>query len=158
MVATHGTGRRENAVRVFQPRRSSASEARLFVTVTLHGWGDDKIMDNAITVTNELFINAVTHAGTVITVRLRRLAGVLIAEVEDLDPREPSRTHAGMEDESSRGLELVEALSIRWGCRPMPLGKVVWAEIATDDKRPDHSPPWTHHHPHEKGPVPSQTR
>ncbi|SDN82726.1 ATP-binding protein, partial [Streptomyces wuyuanensis] len=43
-------------------------------------------------------------------------------------------------DENGRGLFLVSQLSRRWGSRPIPGGKVVWAEqelISAFGKKPD---------------------
>nr|WP_236071160.1 ATP-binding protein [Streptomyces polyasparticus] len=37
------------------------------------------------------------------------------------------------EDETGRGLHLVEALSLRWGCIPQPGGKTVWFELHCAD-------------------------
>ena len=133
MVANRGMSRLAGVERGFRPLPASASEARRFVTETLHGWDDDEIADTAIAVTNELFINAVTHAHTEITVRLRRLAGAVISEIEDLDFREPQRHQPTDEDEHFRGLQVVDALSTRWGCRATTTGKVVWAELTIDD-------------------------
>jgi histidine kinase-like protein len=57
-------------------------------------------------------------------------AHVLI-EVGDQDPRMPMAKAAGPDDESGRGLMLVEALCERWGCDMSPgwNGKLVWAEV-----------------------------
>ena len=57
----------------------------------------------------------------------------LVAEVWDQAPGVPVRLSAGREDESGRGLDLVDMLTdSRWGwhpARPGP-GKCVWAEFA----------------------------
>jgi anti-sigma regulatory factor (Ser/Thr protein kinase) len=57
-------------------------------------------------------------------------AHVLI-EVWDQDPRIPVATAAGPDDESGRGLMLVEALCERWDCATPTgwQGKVVCAEL-----------------------------
>ena len=57
----------------------------------------------------------------------------VLIEVWDQDPRLPIARAAGPDDESGRGLTLVEALCERWDCgmRPGWDGKVVWAEVRT---------------------------
>lgn len=52
-------------------------------------------------------------------------------EVWDQDPHIPVSKAASPDDESGRGLMLVEALSERWGCDTTPgqSSKVVWAEL-----------------------------
>ncbi|MFD9282149.1 ATP-binding protein [Streptomyces mirabilis] len=53
---------------------------------------------------------------------------VLTCEVSDTNPCTPRPRRARTMDESGRGLFLVTNLSRRWGSRPIPGGKVVWAE------------------------------
>ncbi|MFD7438187.1 ATP-binding SpoIIE family protein phosphatase [Streptomyces sp. NPDC059861] len=48
---------------------------------------------------------------------------------ESVEPSLPRSRSAGTTDENGRGLLLVSQLSRRWGCRPIPGGKVVWAEV-----------------------------
>lgn len=50
----------------------------------------------------------------------------------------PELSHAGEEDESGRGLFLVEAVADRWGCDLQSSGgwlrgKEVWAELHAED-------------------------
>jgi len=78
---------------------------------------------------------------TEITVRLRRLAGAVISEIEDLDFREPQRHQPTDEDEHFPGLQVVDALSTRWGCRATTTGKVVWAELTIDTHKRGEVPP-----------------
>jgi hypothetical protein len=55
----------------------------------------------------------------------------VLIEVWDQDPRMPVAKAAGGNDESGRGLMLVEALCERWdsGVAPGWDGKVVWAQV-----------------------------
>jgi PAS domain S-box-containing protein len=68
-------------------------------------------------------------AGREFTVRLRRGASAIWAEVFDSDLRLPRIRSAGENDEGGRGLYLVDQLATRWGSRPTPEGKAVWFEM-----------------------------
>jgi serine phosphatase RsbU (regulator of sigma subunit) len=130
MVANVGLSRKEHVRRAFAPDPGHAAQVRAFVESSLTAWGDTELVIPAVSVVNELYINAVAHARTAITLHLRRLPHMLIAEVEDLDGHEPRRSIASPEDEHHRGLQIVEAFSTRWGTRRTATGKVVWAEFA----------------------------
>jgi hypothetical protein len=69
-----------------------------------------------------------------ITVRMLGLATGLGIEVWDVSPALPTaiahRGDAEWQAEGGRGLRLVEMLAHRWGWRPAPRGKVVWAHLA----------------------------
>ena len=132
LVSNTGLPRQDYARRHFQPEPRQASEARRFVASTLGRWGDDDYADPIVLAVNELFINAITHASTPVTMELRRLPSVILAEVGDLDGHFPRRTHALPSDEHFRGLEIVETVATRWGARPTESGKIVWAEFSTE--------------------------
>ncbi|MFC8789442.1 ATP-binding protein [Streptomyces cinereoruber] len=93
----------------------------------------------------ELATNAVTHgrvAGRDFRLALRLSPEVLRIEVTDTRgdalprPQQPCR-----EDESGRGLLLVDALAGRWGVAPGPVPqKTVWAELDLVS-RPEHRNP-----------------
>ncbi|MFC3688751.1 ATP-binding protein [Aquipuribacter hungaricus] len=75
----------------------------------------------------EVVTNVVVHARTASTVRLVEEGDVLCVEVEDGSSSPPRRPRpSGDEDESGRGVELLDALAQRWGWRRRPAGKVVW--------------------------------
>ncbi|MER6530452.1 ATP-binding protein [Streptomyces sp. NPDC001508] len=115
---------------------ASVAAARRAVRALLTGWGtDEEVRDNAVLVTSELVTNAVTHSASErIACRLHSTAGRLRIEVEDQNraaalpaPRRPDPN-----DQSGRGLLLVEALSRDWGVTGTPRSaRVVWAELAT---------------------------
>lgn len=92
------------------------------------GWHTKDIQKAQLAV-SELVTNAVVHAGSSLTVRLR-VGGWVRLEVSDADPRpldpppmaEPDR-------ESGRGLRLVADVSRAWGVERDPRGKTVWCEL-----------------------------
>jgi two-component sensor histidine kinase len=87
----------------------------------------------------ELAANAVRHGrvpGRDFALRLTvdELDGLARVEVIDASETPPPRVaaQATPDDESGRGLVLVDALATRWGSHPRhPLGKIVWAELKT---------------------------
>jgi serine phosphatase RsbU (regulator of sigma subunit)/anti-sigma regulatory factor (Ser/Thr protein kinase) len=131
MVANTGLGPRDHAEREFPPEARTAAEARHFVTEVLTGWRDHEHLEQVVAAVNEVVVNALAHARTPITLRLHRLPRAIVAEVEDLDARQPRRRDPEPEDENHRGLHIVATLATRWGARNTPTGKVVWAEFAT---------------------------
>lgn len=55
----------------------------------------------------------------------------IVVEVWDSSPDEPVARQPEIDEESGRGLLLIDALSERWACERVPgwPGKVVWAEL-----------------------------
>jgi anti-sigma regulatory factor (Ser/Thr protein kinase) len=105
----------------------------------LGAWGLSTVADSAELVVSELMTNAITHAhppyGNLIATRFERLADGVRIEVHDAGDGKPEPRDAPAEEESGRGLGLVEALTGgTWGVsdRDGP-GKVVWA-VCTGDQ------------------------
>jgi GAF domain-containing protein/anti-sigma regulatory factor (Ser/Thr protein kinase) len=80
----------------------------------------------------ELVANAVRHAGPgTVDVRAVVSGPLLRVEVEDVSERLPAElSEPPWQQESGRGLLLVEVLSERWGVEPLASGKRVWFELA----------------------------
>ena len=127
-----------------QPTAPSA--ARAHVRATLATWRMSRLADVLELVVGELVANGVNAstdsdgvprylAGRMPVIRLCLLTdgARLVAEVWDQAVGVPVRLSAGRDDESGRGLDLVDMItSSRWGwhpARPGP-GKCVWAELA----------------------------
>jgi anti-sigma regulatory factor (Ser/Thr protein kinase) len=149
------TGQPALQVRASMPLRTSlilgalptaVACARLHARNVMYEWNLPSIADSVELVVSELVTNAV-RASTgpdgrpkydakkgLPRVRLRLSsdrAHVLI-EVWDQDHHIPVAKTPGPDDESGRGLMLVEALCERWGCDTSPAwdGKVVWTEVS----------------------------
>ena len=75
------------------------------------------------------FDDAPISTGSEFTVRLRRGASAIWAEIFDSDLRLPRIRNADENDEGGRGLYLVDQLASRWGSRPTKDGKAVWFEV-----------------------------
>src|ERR1022692_4317816 len=110
--------------------------ARLHTRHVLWEWGLTALRDDTELLVSELVTNAV-HASQsmewIFPVRMRLLsdrAQVAIV-VWDTNPQPPVRTEAGEDDETGRGLILVDAISERWDWNATPDtgGKVVWCVV-----------------------------
>jgi anti-sigma regulatory factor (Ser/Thr protein kinase) len=110
--------------------------ARLHTRHVLWEWGLTVLQDDTELLVSELVTNAV-HASQslewMFPVRMRLLsdrAQVAIV-VWDANPRPPVRANAGADDETGRGLILVDAISERWDWNATPDtgGKVVWCVV-----------------------------
>ncbi|MFE6164556.1 ATP-binding protein [Streptomyces sp. NPDC056486] len=81
---------------------------------------------------SELLSNVIRHLGegTPVTVRLSGAQGRIRVAVTDPDPRAwPLLRRAGSDDETGRGLALLDAVSLRWGVEQGPDSKTVWCEL-----------------------------
>lgn len=139
--------------------KASPAKARRFVAHLFDEWGvatkDSGVRDTAVLLVSELVTNAVIHAGTRVDLVVardgccrattptneadstictcdqpeNRAPLVLRVEVHDTSYGRPVPQHAGPNDDSGRGLALVEALAHRWGVASTPDGKSVWFEL-----------------------------
>jgi two-component sensor histidine kinase len=111
----------------------------------LREWGQESMVETAELIVSELVTNAV-RATTgpegrpryddasglpVVHLRLSSDRVHVIAEVWDTGTGTPTPEHSEPDQESGRGLMLVQALCERWGWEIVPgrAGKVVWAEL-----------------------------
>lgn len=124
---------------------SAVACARLHARNVMHEWNLPSIADSVELVVSELVTNAVRastgpdgrpkyNAKTGLPrvgLRLSSDRARVRIEVWDQDFHRPTAKAAGPDDESGRGLMLVEALCDRWGCDTPPGrdGKAVWAEL-----------------------------
>ncbi len=118
--------------------------ARIHTRAVLAEWGLNHLAEAAELIVSELVTNAV-RASTgpdgrprydesglpVVVVRLGADHTRVLIEVWDVIAGAPVAEQAGPDDESGRGLVLVEAVCDRWSWQSVPgwPGKVVWAEL-----------------------------
>ncbi|MDQ1438894.1 MAG: hypothetical protein QOK43_2523 [Acidimicrobiaceae bacterium] len=111
---------------------TSSAAARRFVRDVLYRWrvmvGDEVVL----LCTDELVTNAIVHVGSDVELVMRNGGGVVRIEVHDRSPRPPLRRVPDEDEESGRGLQLVDALASRWGVEPVGAGKSVWFEVAVE--------------------------
>ncbi|MET7476640.1 SpoIIE family protein phosphatase [Streptomyces sp. NPDC005648] len=105
----------------------AAGLARRHIRDQLSTWDLDDLVPTTELLASELVGNVVRHARG--PVRLRLLYGAeLVCEVYDGSQTMPRIRRATETDEGGRGLQLIAALSGRWGARYTPSGKCIWAE------------------------------
>lgn len=97
----------------------------------------DETLETVELLASEVIANAVLHSDSPCDVAVTRTDERLRVEVTDTDPSLPSVVEAGPNDESGRGLLLVEALADAWGTQPEPLGKTTWFEIRPEPSADD---------------------
>lgn len=103
--------------------------ARHFLRDVLKRWHvDEEIAFTAMLCLSELVTNAVIHTHGSCVVRVVLDAGVLTTTVRDWGPRDPGAGEPGDDPlrVSGRGLQLVDALTSRWGSEQDAAGTTVW--------------------------------
>lgn len=85
----------------------------------------------AAVMTSEVVTNAVLHGSGDITFGFEADDDTVRVEVGDDDSARPRSRSADGDDESGRGMQIVQALAERWGVVRRPPGKVVWFTVAT---------------------------
>jgi anti-sigma regulatory factor (Ser/Thr protein kinase) len=121
--------------------------ARLHARNIAREWGLHHLADTIELVVSELVTNAVKastdqdqrphyadeHGPTCIHLRLSADRRAALVEVQDENLKLPTPNQPGLDDESGRGLMLVEALAERWGwdLAPTGKGKIVWALVGS---------------------------
>ncbi|MEH0628473.1 SpoIIE family protein phosphatase [Streptomyces stelliscabiei] len=107
----------------------AAGEARRHIREQLSAWDLDDLTMSTELLASELVGNVVRHAKGPIQLRLLRSTD-LICEVSDGSLTTPRIRRTTETDEGGRGLQLVAALSQRWGTRYTATGKCIWTEQA----------------------------
>ncbi|MGW1613292.1 SpoIIE family protein phosphatase [Streptomyces sp. NPDC002285] len=105
---------------------SAVSAGRTFAVETLTSWGCAHKAEDARLLVSEVLTNAVQHAEGPVVLHLHRTATELAVEISDLSPHLPQPRLADQDEESGRGLILVDTLADNWGVRPDEQGKTTW--------------------------------
>jgi serine/threonine-protein kinase RsbW len=117
---------------------ASVPIARFHVRAALAFHGLDDYADDAAAITSELVTNAVQHvrhsgAATIeVTLARARDPAAVTVIVSDSSPEGPIRRDTPADGERGRGLQVVEALSARWGWNRHDRGKVIFAVLARE--------------------------
>ncbi|HEX7307986.1 ATP-binding protein [Lentzea sp.] len=108
----------------------SCARARKAVRDAAGSWGlSDDLADDAQLVVTELVSNGIDHGEGAISLAVRRTTGGMLLEVHDESPKQPVLRPVDPGSARGRGMQLVQALSVRWGTTPDGGGKVVWAQL-----------------------------
>jgi hypothetical protein len=134
ITALRGTGRTEGSV-LLDLALVAAPKVVPELRRTLRACLGAPCADVQLCVT-ELVGNVIRHVGEDAPVRVRvsRSGGRTRVEVSDPDPRAlPVLRHATADDESGRGLALLDVVASRWGVEQDEGGKTVWCELSWDE-------------------------
>ncbi|MEN3272684.1 MAG: hypothetical protein V7636_1445 [Actinomycetota bacterium] len=122
--------------RCFPAAPASVADARHDVEAWLRRLGaDEDAVEIAMLLTSELAGNAVLHGSGEIEVTLLTSVDTLRVEVKDSSATLPRVRQPELYDASGRGLHIVDALATRWGTEPEADAKVVWFELAVEERR-----------------------
>lgn len=128
-----------SALRFFAPAAGWAvAPVRRRVLAQLRAWNaplDEEVAHAVEVVVSELVTNGVVHVGGVLTIGLHLDGDLLMVEVCDSSDRTPRMRAAADDDESGRGLVLVQALAHRCGTQSVRGGKRTWAELRLGSSR-----------------------
>jgi anti-sigma regulatory factor (Ser/Thr protein kinase) len=116
---------------------------RQFVRLACHRYGCDAVVDNVLSVTDELLANAVAYGSpdpraTVEVGIAPRQGGGLRVEVHDHVHPSSKVAFGGTATDEQHGLQIVSSLAKSWGVSDDADGKVVWAEMS-DSPSPAHA-------------------
>lgn len=104
--------------------------ARAVVREVCEVWNLHRITDDAALVVSELVENAVRHARSESVLRVELRPSGLSLAVRDDDPTPPLLESPGPDVPGHRGVQLVNRISVAWGCAPSSdAGKIVWAVL-----------------------------
>jgi anti-sigma regulatory factor (Ser/Thr protein kinase) len=130
-------------------RPSAVGEARAYARWVLGRWQLSAMADTVELLVSELVTNAVKATGIVceladerllagkvkpVYLSLSALAETVLIEVWDASAVPPLRRVASADEETGRGLMLVQTLSKEWGCDVLETGgKVVWCKCLIEE-------------------------
>ncbi|GHC53959.1 ATP-binding protein [Streptomyces cinnamoneus] len=108
------------------------SLVRSSLRLALQRHGRHDLADTACLLATELVTNGVVHAKSPVTVYLSCRSRTLRVDVHDTGQEAPARRAAGVDDESGRGLTLIDSCATAWGVTPAAQGrgKAVWFTLA----------------------------
>lgn len=113
------------------PRLEAATQARRHVRQKLVAWELDDLVDPVVLLTSEVVTNALLHAGTVITVSVRRDGTGVRVEVGDGSGVQPVQRRRSTTATTGRGVQLLESVSDEWGATQVGGGKLVWFRVTS---------------------------
>ncbi|MGH8777104.1 MAG: ATP-binding protein [Jiangellaceae bacterium] len=103
---------------------------RRLVREQLRTWRIPDPEDVTLLLVSELVTNALLHGRPPLELRVSCQDLRVRVEVHDAaGDQPPALTFPPLDAQHGRGIEILAALSSRWGSAPSPAGKVVWFEV-----------------------------
>jgi len=112
--------------------REAVEPARRCVREALAEWGvseREELSYDIQLVLSELLSNAIVHGSGPLTVTVQRDNGLFIVEGFDMHRDMRVESVSGPDDESKRGLAVVNSVAYSHGCERCPRGKRCWAVL-----------------------------
>jgi anti-sigma regulatory factor (Ser/Thr protein kinase) len=119
----------EPAQAEFPAAVASVPAARRWVRSRLPSWLSHEDCERIVLLVSETVTNAVRHARSEVGLRLYDRRPTFRVEIDDGAASLPVTRHAGLDEESGRGVMLIEAVADRWGVTGRHSGKTVWFEV-----------------------------
>ena len=114
------------------PSADAVPLSRDRLAVVLAEWGlAGEATEPALLVVTELLSNAIDHGRGPVGLVVEYSGEWVHVEVHDGVPEAPRLQPHDLQRARGRGIQLVEALSLRWGWTDDPPGKLVWADVPT---------------------------
>lgn len=109
----------------------AAASARRTVREVLRAWAvtDEDCIHEVCLIVTELVTNAVRHGGTRLRLELALDGAMFTVAAADGSAVVPQPRSCTDDDESGRGLAIIEALAESWGVDERAGGKRVWARL-----------------------------
>jgi anti-sigma regulatory factor (Ser/Thr protein kinase) len=107
----------------------TGARVRRAVSRVLQGWHVEDPAGDLLLVTSELAENVIAHTSDGGELHLVLTPGAVLIEMTDTSPEMPELRDPSLTSPRGRGLAIVAAIARRWGTRPRPGGKVIWAEV-----------------------------
>jgi len=114
---------------VFLPLVESVPATRGFVANVLGSWKLTELQWEAVLVASELANNAVRHGASPFRVLVSSTRRGIRIGIQDVAPGRPLPRSAAPHEVDGRGMTIVSALSVDWGCEQLTDGKFTWAEL-----------------------------
>jgi anti-anti-sigma regulatory factor/anti-sigma regulatory factor (Ser/Thr protein kinase) len=112
------------------PVAGAPALARTFARRLCSRWGLGELAEVATLLASELVTNAVVHARTSLDLRFQLRGSRLSISVRDHDHRPPRLRTGQDQQESARGMLIVDRMAKNWGVDDHPGGgKVVWCAL-----------------------------
>ena len=111
----------------------SSSAARHFVSAALERWDCQGALDVVQLLVSELVTNAVVHAHARPNVSVLLLPDAVRVEVADDSSAAVAPREAADDEESGRGMLLLDSMASKWGVDEADGGKTVWFEVPRFD-------------------------